>query len=342
MADSSAPDRAAHCADNLRFLPSARHDQRKSKLMVRTALAALLAGLLAQITFGAAFEQIAEASASVGGLRRFAFRSFGGGAQEPSSATAEAVARVAPVSSRAVPSLAEISDPPAAPTPVPVPTPAETSACDKDMVLVEGEYCTEVSQVCARWLDDETLPFARCAEYRSPSHCVGSRVHERFCIDRYEYTPPGQDLPLNYQSFSKAGALCASLGKRLCTESEWNFACEGEDMRPYPYGFAREAKCNQDREDLYEVNPHRQILADRRERSDARPECVSAFGVYNMAGNMDESVTREGSEQMAPFRNALKGGWWMAARNRCRPATTAHDDYYNDIQVGARCCSAAT
>ena len=41
------------------------------------------------------------------------------------------------------------------------------------------------------------------------------------------------------------------------------------------------------------------------------------------------------------FHNALKGGWWMAARNRCRPATTAHDDYYKDIQIGVRCCADA-
>ena len=208
--------------------------------------------------------------------------------------------------------------------------------------MVEGEYCTEVAQICARWLDDETLPFARCAEYHSPSRCIGSRVHQRFCIDRYEYTVHGEELPLNYQSFTKSNALCTSLGKRLCTESEWNFACEGEEMRPYPYGFTREPKCNQDRDDLYEVNPHRQILADRRERADARPECVSPFGVYDMAGNMDESVLREGPEHIEPFRNALKGGWWMPARNRCRPATTAHDDYYNDIQVGTRCCSSPT
>ena len=57
---------------------------------------------------------------------------------------------------------------------------------------------------------------------------------------------------------------------------------------------------------------------------------------------MDESVLREGPEHIEPFRNALKGGWWMPARNRCRPSTTAHDDYYNDIQVGTRCCSAPT
>jgi len=303
--------------------------------MIRIALAAFLAALLAQVTFGAAFEQIAQASASVGG-----FSAFGFGGHAPATATAEALARAAPVSTAPSRVTTAISyPPPVASALAPIPTPAEVSACPKDMVMVEGEYCTEVAQVCARWLDDETLPFARCAEYHSPSRCIGSRVHQRFCIDRYEYTAPGDDLPLNYQSFTKSNALCQSLGKRLCTENEWNFACEGEEMRPYPYGFTRESKCNQDRDDLYEVNPHRQILADRRERADARPECVSPFGVYDMTGNMDESVLREGPEHIDPFRNALKGGWWMPARNRCRPATTAHDDYYNDIQVGTRCCS---
>jgi sulfatase modifying factor 1 len=336
MAESSAPGVVASSAENLLFLAARRDYRRQSKPMVRKALAGVLAALLAQVTFGAAFEQIAAAqSRGLGWLGR---------AQPdtvmPSSATAEALQRSAPVSVQ--PPAATATE---APFPVPTVLPVEpdqSGVCPQDMVLVEGEYCTDVVQVCARWLDDETLPFARCAEYQSPAHCVGARVKQRFCIDRYEYTAPGQDLPLNYQSFDKASAVCSGLGKRICTESEWNFACEGEEMRPYPYGFSREAVCNQDRNDLYEPNPHYQILADRREPAVARPGCVSPFGVYNMAGNMDEPVLREGSAHIEPYRNALKGGWWMAARNRCRPATTAHDDYYKDIQVGVRCCSSAT
>jgi len=39
------------------------------------------------------------------------------------------------------------------------------------------------------------------------------------------------------------------------------------------------------------------------------------------------------------FRSALKGGWWMPARNRCRPATTAHDNFFKELQIGIRCCS---
>ena len=128
-------------------------------------------------------------------------------------------------------------------------------------------------------------------------------------------------------------------GKRVCMESEWNFACEGEEMLPYPYGWERRPICNQDRSDLFEQNPRRRILKDHREAVDARPECVSPFGVANMVGNVDETTFRDGAAFAHPFRNALKGGWWMAGRNRCRPATTAHDDYYEDIQVGVRCCT---
>jgi len=309
--------------------------------MVRHALAAVLAALLAQVTFGAVFEQLANAKVWAPSPRM---------APAP-NATAEALARAAPTSQpppvldpahAVMPSLAlapsvEPSVVPA--TNAPILALGRPGACPSDMVLVEGEYCTDVLQTCARWLDDPSLPFARCAEYQQPSRCIGQRVKQRFCIDRYEYTPPGEQLPLNYASFVKANTVCDGLGKRVCTEGEWNFACEGEDMRPYPYGFTRSDKCNQDRSDLYEPNPHRQILADRRERADGRPECVSPFGVFNMAGNMDEPVLREGSAHIEPNRNALKGGWWMPSRNRCRPATTAHDDYYQDIQVGVRCCS---
>jgi hypothetical protein len=211
-------------------------------------------------------------------------------------------------------------------------------SCPTGMVSVQGEYCTEVRHTCKRWLDDETLQYARCAEYEQPARCVGKRTAMRFCIDREEYTPPGANVPMNYASFVTASKVCKDLGKRICTESEWNFACEGEEMRPYPYGWTREPKCNQDRDDLYVQTPTKMLLKDHREPGSGRPECASPFGVLNMVGNVDEPVLREVARYNQPFRNGLKGGWWMAGRNRCRPATTAHDDYYQDIQVGVRCC----
>ncbi len=242
---------------------------------------------------------------------------------------------------RSKPQASAPAKPLVAPPPFVAPEALAPPACPTDMVLVEGSYCTDVRQDCNRWLDDEALPFARCAEYSQHSRCVGKRVPMRFCIDRREYTPPGEKLPQNQASFEIASKTCAGLSKRICTDSEWNFACEGEDMLPYPYGYERKPVCNQDRTDLFEKNPHMQVLADHREPADGRPECKSPFGVENMTGNMDEPTAREGFENNAPFRNALKGGWWMPARNRCRPATTAHDDYFKDLQIGVRCCDGA-
>ncbi len=216
----------------------------------------------------------------------------------------------------------------------------DNGSCLKDMVLVEGSYCTEVRHNCKRWLDDPSLQYARCGEYEEKATCTGKRVQKRYCIDKYEATLAGESLPANQLSFVKGSKLCKSEGKRLCLESEWNFACEGEEMRPYPYGWSREPKCNQDRTDLYAKDVRSShALKDNRQPRDANPQCASPFGVQNMVGNVDETTLRDNAQYAHPFRNALKGGWWMAGRNRCRPATTAHDDYYEDIQIGVRCCA---
>src|SRR5262249_37052015 len=131
------------------------------------------------------------------------------------------------------------------------------SACPDEMVLVEGAYCPKVKQVCKRWLDSPTSAYwdYRCAEYAEPAECVSpAREKKRFCIDREEYVPPGESLPLDHQSWTSAGKVCAARGARLCLESEWQFACEGEEMRPYPYGFKRDATiCNVDRMHLGKI-----------------------------------------------------------------------------------------
>lgn len=219
-------------------------------------------------------------------------------------------------------------------------TQAAGSRCPDEMVLVAGSYCRQVEQRCLKWLDPPSLPFARCAQYSEPSRCVGRRAELRYCIDRFEYTPPGAQLPLGGQSLKSANQLCNGLGKRLCTEPEWTFACEGEQMQPYPYGFVRQPLCNQDRTDLFERGKPWQ-LRDWREPSGARPRCVSPWGVFNLVGNLDEPVIRTDVAAGAPYSSALKGGWWLPGRNRCRASTLGHDDAYRGFQVGVRCCANA-
>ena len=125
----------------------------------------------------------------------------------------------------------------------------EGSACPEGMVLVDGRYCPKVRHRCLGYMDPPGRYEAfRCAEYAQPAVSVSRRrVKRRFCIDVYEYTPTAETQTANHQSWTHAHRICRSLGKRVCLESEWNFACEGEEMRPYPDGWKRDASaCNAD------------------------------------------------------------------------------------------------
>jgi formylglycine-generating enzyme required for sulfatase activity len=233
---------------------------------------------------------------------------------------------------------------PSAP-PEPSPTPASPtvaldppeSDCPDDMVLVEGEYCPRPKQVCRHWMEPASSPYAffRCAEYEQPATCESpAREHKRFCIDREEYVRDGDALPLVNQSWTGASRICVERGRRLCLESEWNFACEGEEMRPYPYGFVRDATaCNIDRMHLGRPQSG---LADLRAPTSAYPSCLSPFGVHDMSGNVEEWATLDHGK--APNRSAMKGAWWLPGKNTCRAATLGHGEIYLGPQVGVRCC----
>ena len=225
------------------------------------------------------------------------------------------------------------------------PDEAEVPPCPDDMILVEGKHCTKVVQRCVEWIEDPAVnPHARCRRYEKPSLCTGPRVPMRLCIDRLEAA--GDDgLPLADKSWTDAKRICESQGKRLCREREWLFACEGEEARPYPYGYVRNRDvCN------FELTEglvtRKGELADHRLPVTSNPACVSPFGVQNMVGNIDEWVvldkphfsTKNPGQRM---RSGLKGGWWGPLRNRCRPTTVDHDEVFHELQTGFRCCQDA-
>jgi sulfatase-modifying factor enzyme 1 len=214
----------------------------------------------------------------------------------------------------------------------------EPAACPAEMVLVEGYYCPEVQHECKHWLESAgRYAYFRCAEYTKAT-CLSERVYKRYCIDRDEFVPPGERVPASVQSWTDANATCGALGKRVCLESEWNFACEGEEMRPYPYGWKRDAEaCNADRVDIYTPT---QGLRDLRAGPDDHPRCVSPFGVHHLSGNLEEWTTIDGSQGHSP-RPAMKGAYWQPSRNNCRAAQTAHDRFYKGTETGFRCCSEA-
>lgn len=217
---------------------------------------------------------------------------------------------------------------------------APTSACGPGMVLVEGNYCPDVAHTCKRFMET-TGRYAnyRCEEYTDAKCQSKTRVAMKFCMDRDEFVPQGENLPSSHVSWTDADQTCKSLGKRVCLESEYNFACEGEEMRPYPYGWKRDATaCNADRVDIYKKNGQ---LKDLRAGADEFPRCVSPFGVHNLAGNLEEWTTIDVSAGSAAPRPAMKGAYWQPSRNHCRANQTAHDRFYKGTETGFRCCGEA-
>jgi formylglycine-generating enzyme len=229
---------------------------------------------------------------------------------------------------------------PGAPLP-PLPKPPAhepaTAACPSDMVLIQGQRCASPVQECRRWVDPPGQPQRACGEF-APTRCSGARRAMKYCIDRYEHTPAGYELPIVHVSWNEAQRICRAMDKRLCLEDEWEFACEGPEALPFPYGSLRDgAACNHDLAgDLFTSGGK---LLDRRVRADALPRCKSPFGVFNLVGNVDEWTTRAGNR--APWRSILRGGWWLTGRNRCRAATESHSEVYAGAQTGFRCCKEA-
>lgn len=218
-------------------------------------------------------------------------------------------------------------------------TPSEPpSPCPAGMSLVEGEYCPDVEQKCLAWMDPPSSRYHqfRCAKY-APSVCRSKeRVHMRFCIDTTERSEPTEEKkPRHFMSWTTSKKLCEAEGGRLCRESEWQFACEGEEMRPYPYGWERDSEaCNVDRSENI-GRPGR--LVDHRDAVGAHAKCASPFGVQDLAGNVEEWVQADGQGKMG-WKEVLKGSWWIPSRHACRQFQVGHDDVYSGAETGTRCC----
>ena len=244
-----------------------------------------------------------------------------------------------------------------APPPPPEPTvpphvrvdPGSATECAAGMVLVDGVYCPFVGHRCAVFEDE---PRDICASFANEAICEGALQHRRFCVDVLEYPNMTGVKPAVWVSFDDAKRACAIEGKRLCAAEEWELACEGSGMWPYPYGLTRDANaCNEHRPsagaDAAKLDdPWTRGAeidrADGRHASGADPGCVSPFGVADMIGNVEEWVEHgNGNEKSKPFRTARKGGSWAHGKGRCRPIEASEPGWYRANDVGFRCCADA-
>lgn len=269
--------------------------------------------------------------------------------------------------------------------------PGPASDCPRGMVLIEGEYCPDVEEVCLQWVGADGTPSkaaiptggqtGRCGIWQSPTRCLSTHtVHKRFCVDKYEYPNVEGQRPESWMTWYDVKNACEAQGKRLCEKVEWTFACEGPQMKPYPYGdgYHRDrTSCNTDnavpedtskpinkatgrhpRVDVLKVKERTsvqgQILDEMLVPSGSMPTCVSDFGVYDMVGNVDEFIDNPnghhwkppsenaGKVDRGPFISGLVSGHVFGVRNACRPMTDGHNESFSWYETGGRCCSDTT
>jgi hypothetical protein len=228
--------------------------------------------------------------------------------------------------------------------------PEGPTSCPAGMKLVEGEYCTDVDHKCKKEWFDKSNKKVICEEFEPKATCVGAKVKKRYCIDEYSWPNVKGDRPEVMNNFYQAQVKCAAVGKRMCTESEWTLACEGPEMKPFPYGWKRDTtKCNGDHmwddpkmKKVAQRDPKELARLWKGVRNGEQPECVSDFGIADLPGNTDDVVSNESWDRggmYGKFESVHSGGpWYKGTRNQCRPKIYTHDEGFYYYFLSFRCC----
>ncbi len=226
--------------------------------------------------------------------------------------------------------------------------PGPSPECPSDMRLVAGTHYDEEQHLCL-----DTRVGGKNAE-----HCFayfegltaeeGQPTPVRVCMDQYEAPNVRGAKPYVMRSFRDAEQWCGGRGKRVCSEVEWEMACEGPEHRPLAYGWRVDtAMCNSDKQwrpfdakKLYSKKGHdSEEEVDKLwqgSRSGAYATCVSPYGIFDMMGNVEEWVASR------PTRNvpgALMGGFWAKPWTGCRGTNDAHEPTFTFYETGFRCCA---
>ncbi len=213
------------------------------------------------------------------------------------------------------------------------------------------ETCNGVDDDCDGSVDEDTPG--------QMAHVVTATLD--FYIDVYEASRPDATslgggsmdhvacsepdrIPWYLVDWADAAAACAAAGKRLCTEAEWQAACEGAAGNLYPYGNTYDAEtCNGEDYDPDCTAPDDDWVqatgAPHGCPPPATTQCLSDDGVVDQSGNLMEwTGTQVGS---SPTTYRIRGGSYFSIE----PALTCDFDFisaepdYRYDDLGFRCCA---
>lgn len=222
------------------------------------------------------------------------------------------------------------------------PTPQTT--CPSGTRLVEGVHYEYVQRLCTSWRIGHCYSFLPGLLAVEP---MATPV--RVCMDEHEWPNREGEKPRVMIRFVEAEQSCARIGKRLCTEFEWELACEGPNTQPWPYGHAFDKEACNTSKDFMPYSEEKLNAEERRTRevetfrlyqgepSGSRPRCASEYGVKDLVGNVEEWVTT--SRSAWRYRSSLKGGYWAKPWAQCRGTNDSHGPMFRYYETGFRCCA---
>jgi hypothetical protein len=151
-----------------------------------------------------------------------------------------------------------------------------------------------------------------------------------FYIDDLPWPDEAGAIPTTNVSREEAAGLCASKGKRLCTELEWERACKGPQNQRYEYGDTYDART---------CSTGQPPESSARRPSGERAACKSAFGARELHGGPFEWTDSSWGRGSTRDLGVVRGGNDVAGEiaSRCAYARPIGATERSPV-TGFRCC----